>query len=194
MSSQYGELQPTKGWDWLTSLEHPVKFQRVSRLGLITAPMLLNESQPNFAQCLAISLAGTVCIHFGGCCPLTEFCQVQNSLCVQVLHSAILSALLHVTGAVGISQTLPHSSGGRHLYSAGRPSHWALAHVLVDNEVTNIYIHVHQMVKGCYTKDPVCSDLKNNVVILFCYIWHTTTITAILWPSHRTTCIRWHPS
>ena len=31
---------------------------------------------------------------FGGSCPITEFCQVQNSLCVQVLHSYILAALL----------------------------------------------------------------------------------------------------
>ena len=42
---------------------------------------------------------------FGGSCPLTEFYQVQNSLCVQVLHSAILAALLHGTRAVGDSQT-----------------------------------------------------------------------------------------
>jgi len=43
---------------------------------------------------------------FGGSCPLTEFCQVQNSLCVQVLRSPILAALLHGTPAVGVSQTL----------------------------------------------------------------------------------------
>ena len=34
---------------------------------------------------------------FGGSCPVTEFCQVQNSLCVQVLRSPILAALLHGT-------------------------------------------------------------------------------------------------
>jgi len=33
-------------------------------------------------------------IHFGGCCPLTEFCQVQSSLCVQVLRYPTLAALL----------------------------------------------------------------------------------------------------
>ena len=44
---------------------------------------------------------------FGGCCPVTEFCQVENSLCVlQVLHSPILAVLLHGTRAVGASQTL----------------------------------------------------------------------------------------
>jgi len=37
-----------------------------------------------------------------------EFCQVQNSLCIQVLHSSILAALLvlHGTPAVCVSQTL----------------------------------------------------------------------------------------
>jgi len=43
---------------------------------------------------------------FRGSCPLTEFCQVQNSLCIQVLHPPILAVLLHGTRAVGISQTL----------------------------------------------------------------------------------------
>jgi len=44
---------------------------------------------------------------FRGCCPLTEFCRVQNSLYVQVLRSLILPALLHGTPeAAGVSQTL----------------------------------------------------------------------------------------
>ena len=43
---------------------------------------------------------------FGVFCPLMEFCQVQTSLCVQVLRSPILAALLHGTRPVGISQTL----------------------------------------------------------------------------------------
>ena len=43
---------------------------------------------------------------FGGSCSLIEFCQVQNSHCVQVSHSPILAALLHGTPAVGVSQTL----------------------------------------------------------------------------------------
>jgi len=45
-------------------------------------------------------------IHFGGCCPLMEFYPVQNSLCMQVLRTRILAALLHGTLAAGISQTL----------------------------------------------------------------------------------------
>jgi len=37
MSPQCGELRPTGGWDRSGSLGHPCKFQRVSRLGSVTA-------------------------------------------------------------------------------------------------------------------------------------------------------------
>jgi len=50
---------------------------------------------------------------FGGFCPLTEFCHVQTSLCVQVLRSPILAALLHGTRPVGVSQTLRHGTRNR---------------------------------------------------------------------------------
>jgi len=69
MSSQYGELRPTDGWDRLASLGHHSKFQRVSRLGFVTAPTSLNGGQPNFAQCLAVFLAGALHIHFWGLMP-----------------------------------------------------------------------------------------------------------------------------
>jgi len=47
---------------------------------------------------------------FGGSCPLTEFCQVQTSLCFKVLRSHILAVLLHDTQAVGISETVRHGT------------------------------------------------------------------------------------
>jgi len=68
---------------------------------------------------------------FGGSCPLSEFYQVQYSLCVQVLRSPVLAALLHGTAALGVSQTLRHGTRnmelslliifirGRHQYSEG---------------------------------------------------------------------------
>ena len=37
---------------------------------------------------------------------LTEFCRLQNSLCVQVLRSPILEALLHGTRTAAVSHTL----------------------------------------------------------------------------------------
>jgi len=73
MSPQYGVLQPASGWDRFTSLGHPCKFQRVSRLGSVTERQSSSERQPNF---------------------------------------------------VALNR-------GRYLCSAGRPSRWALAHILV---------------------------------------------------------------
>jgi len=49
MSPRYGELRPTNGWDPLTSFGHPCKFQRVSRLGSVTARYSTSGCQPNFA-------------------------------------------------------------------------------------------------------------------------------------------------
>jgi len=42
----------------------------------------------------------------------------------------VLAALLHGILVVGVSQTAALNSE-RHLYSAGRPSRWALAHIVV---------------------------------------------------------------
>jgi len=84
-------------------LGHPSKFQRVSRLGFL----LHRRRSPEINQTLhdVWPSPGLVqCMRFGGCC-LTEFCQVQNSLCVHDLRAPILAALLHSTRAVGVSQT-----------------------------------------------------------------------------------------
>ena len=40
----------------------------------------------------------------------------------------VLAALLHGTLVVGVSQTAAFNRG-HHLYSAGRPSRWAFAHI-----------------------------------------------------------------
>jgi len=61
---QYGELQPTSGLDRFFTLERPSKFQRLSRLGFVTAATLLNGGQPNFSQCLVLTWAGRLYIHF----------------------------------------------------------------------------------------------------------------------------------
>ena len=59
-------------------------------------PDALPVAQPTVAK----DWANTLYIHF------PEVCHVQNSPCVQLLHSPILAALLHSTPAVGVSQTL----------------------------------------------------------------------------------------
>jgi len=48
----------------------------------------------------------TIYTFLEGSCPITEFCQVKNSLRVQALRSPIFAALLHGIWAMGISQTL----------------------------------------------------------------------------------------
>jgi len=81
-------------------------------------------------------------IFFGGSSPLTKFCPVQNSLYVQVLRSPMLAAILHGIPAAGVSRTLRRGiyiqgmelrnfRRGCHLYSVGRSSRWASAHIVV---------------------------------------------------------------
>jgi len=101
-------------WDRFTSLEHPSKFQRVSRLGFVTAATSLSGGRRPTKLCTMFGrFLGCYTIYiyiFGGSCPRMEFCQVQNWLCVQVLRSPILSALLHGTAAAGVSQTSRHGT------------------------------------------------------------------------------------
>ena len=124
MSSQYGERRPTNGWDRFTSLGHPSNFNGFRILAsLLQCRRSTEANQTLHDVWLSPGLVHYVYI-FGGSCPVTEFCQVQNSLCVQVLDSNVLAILLHDTRVVGGSQTLrrwaegatyiPH--GGRHVW------------------------------------------------------------------------------
>jgi len=63
MSSQYGELRLTSGWDRFGSFGHPSKFQRVSRLVFVTAATSFTGGQPNFARYLAVCRAATLYVH-----------------------------------------------------------------------------------------------------------------------------------
>ena len=84
MSSQYGELRPTNGWDPSGSLRHPCKFQQVSRLGSVTARHLV----------------------------------------------------------VGVSHTLRRWTGSAtYVRQGGRPSYWALDHILVCSALPSMLWH-----------------------------------------------------
>jgi len=117
MFSQYGELRPISGWDRFTTLGHPSKFQWVSGLGFVTAPTSLNGGQPHFARCLAVSWAGALYIYFREFLP-------PNGIYLQRYCMS-----LEYTGR---QPNFAAFSRGRHLYSAGRPSRWASAHILVN--------------------------------------------------------------
>jgi len=106
MPSQYRDLRHTNCWDLLASLGHPSNFH-----GFRILPLLLQQRRSLEAnQTLHDIWPSPGLVHyiyiFGGSCSLTEFCPVQNSLYVQVLHLPILAALLHGTPAASISQTL----------------------------------------------------------------------------------------
>jgi len=70
-----------------------------------------------------------ICI-FVGSCPIMKFCQVQNSLCIQVLLSYVGTITARQSSS-GRQPNFVASSRGRHLYWAGWPSRRALAHILV---------------------------------------------------------------
>ena len=63
----------------------------------------------------------------------------------------VLAVLLHGTLVVGVSQTAALNRG-RHLYWTGRPSRWALAHILVlslflaPDVFPALYPAVHQVI------------------------------------------------
>ena len=85
------------------------------------------------ARCLSVSCAATLYIHFwrllphNGILPGAKFSLRPPSLALSYWH---LYCTALEQWAVGASQTAALSTG-RHLYSAGRPSRWALAHILV---------------------------------------------------------------
>jgi len=116
--SQYGEHAPLTADIGSGVWETPTNFNGVRVLTSV------NGDQPNIARYLAVSWAATLYIHSEGLLPLTEFCRVQNSLCVQALRYLILAALLHGTRAVDVSQTLWHGIFTR---QGGHPvRHWAV--------------------------------------------------------------------
>jgi len=90
----------------------------------------LSGGQQNFAGCLAVSWAGTLYIHFGAPLPLTEFCQLQHSLCVKVLRS------ITTQHSSSLRQQLCGVAQGMELRNFAEDAlyirlGWALAHILV---------------------------------------------------------------
>ena len=118
---QYGELRPISGWDWFSCLEHPSKFQRVSRLGFFTAATSLNGGQPSFARCVAVSWAGTLYIHFRRLLPRDGILPgAKFTLRPSLAFSYIASVILHGTPAAGVIQTLRRGIQGMELRNFGR--------------------------------------------------------------------------
>ena len=119
MSSQYGELRPISGWDWLTSLRHSSKLERVSRWLRYCSDVAQRRSTKLCTICLAVSWAGTLClyINFRGFFPPNGILQGAK-FTLRPSLAFCMTALLHGTRVVGVSQTL-------------LPSRWASARILV---------------------------------------------------------------
>jgi len=145
MSSQYGKLQPTNGWDRFSCLEHPSKFQRLLHLAFVTAVTSLIRGQPNFARCLA----GTLYVHFWGFLPLwwnfarCKFhftCKSRVLLFWQRYCMALPQRSLAILCGMVQGMELWNFHRRRHLYLAGRPSRWHRPHAS-----TTFFILVLQM-------------------------------------------------
>ena len=97
----------------MASLGHPSKFQRVKRLGFVTAATSLNGGQPNFARCLAVSWTGTLYIHFLGLLP-------RNGILPCAKFTLRPTLAFSYIGSV----TARHSSTGRQRQFAASYKEW----------------------------------------------------------------------
>jgi len=122
-------------------LGHPSKFQRVSRLGFVTAATSLNGSQPNFARCLAVACAGTLYIHFRGLLPRNGILPGAKFTLRPSLALSYIGSVTARHSSSGCQSNFAALSIGRHLYSAGRPSRWALAHILVLTSIEPLWFY-----------------------------------------------------
>ena len=105
MSPQHGELRPTVG-----------EFGAPQQISTGFASWLrycsdFAQRRPTKLCTMFCRLLGWYTIYiFGGSCPLTEFCLMQNSLYVQLLRSPILAALLHGTPSESVIHALRHAT------------------------------------------------------------------------------------
>jgi len=98
MSPQYGELRPTSGWDRLTSLGYPSKFQLISRLGSVSPRHLVVGVTQTFRRWTE----GATCIrqgdHHVGHWPTSL---VLSTLVLVQCLCMIVSLLSHVMAVCG---------------------------------------------------------------------------------------------
>jgi len=139
VSPQYGELRPTNAWDRrFGSSRQPSKFHGFR----VLTSLLQRRRSPEANQTLHDIRPSPMLLHylyiFGSSCRLTEFRHLQNALCVQVFAFSYIGSVTarHTSQTLrrGIQgMELRNFCRGSHLYSAGRPSRWTLAHILVFN-------------------------------------------------------------
>jgi len=178
ISTQYGELWPTNGWDWFVGLGRSSIFQRVSRLGFVIAAMSFTGGQPHFARCLIVIRSSILYVHFSWAfAPWRNFTKcklhVASKSCIHVYWQRYCIALDQWASAklCGVVQgmELQNFCRGRHLYSAGRPSRWASAHILVDTIEARFKDQCHR--SKLTVSGGKCSFYVNRCTLRDCIIY-----------------------
>jgi len=131
----------------------PANFNGFRVLPFVTAATSLTGDQPNFAQCFAVLWSVKLYIHFRGLLPPDSFgrCRIDfmSKSCILIYWQRYCMPLQQWASAnlCGVVQgmELPNFCRGRHLYSAGRPSLWASAHILVC-----VVVHFFWLVNTCF--------------------------------------------
>ena len=108
---------------------HSSKFQRLLRLAFVTAAMSLTGGQPHCARCLAVSCAATLHIYFLGLLLPDRILPVAKFTLRPSLAFSYIGTVTAWHSGSGHQPNFAALNRGRHLYSAGRPSSWALAHI-----------------------------------------------------------------
>ena len=162
----------------------PANFKRVSRLAFVTARCSPEANQTLRDVWLSPGLVHYIYI-FGGSWP-DRIWPGANSLFAQVLRWPISVTSLHGTPAADVSQTLQRRiqgmelrnfRRGHHLCSAGRPSRWASAHILVVIIITVVVFGVAVVVAavvvvvvGDVNSGSSSGDISNNTHLYSCTI------------------------
>jgi len=82
-------------------------------------------------RCLAVSWAATVNIHFLGLLPPNQILPGAKSTLRPILTFSYIGTVSARHSSSGRQPNFAALNRGCHLYLAGRPPHWALAHILV---------------------------------------------------------------
>jgi len=151
-------------------LGHPCKFQRVSHLGSITARHLV----VGISQTLQHRTEGATYVrqgdHHVGHWPTFWFGHVCMYVCKRSVRS--LDCV--------IGNRFAALNRGRHLCSAGRPSRWALAHVLVWSCMYVCKRSVRSLACVIVNRLP----LKIRVCTAFQSFKHHSSVRPFSWTTH----------
>jgi len=94
----------------------------------------------------------------------------------------VLVALLHGTTVVGVRQNAALNRG-RHLYSAGRPSRWALAHILVVYRLRCLDFVINRFCMKMFrtTDIQVVTECQAFTLVLTCRVFSLLSALVYFW-------------